>query len=32
VSRQSSALKAYKAEFEKRLRSAKLINKRFGEG
>ena len=32
VSRQSLALKAYKAEFEKRLRSAKLINKRFGEG
>ena len=32
VSRQSSALKAYKAEFEKRLKSAKLINKRFGEG
>jgi hypothetical protein len=32
VSRQSLALQAYKAEFEKRLRSAKLINKRFGEG
>ena len=32
VSRQSLALKAYKAEFEKRLRSAKLINKKFGEG
>ena len=31
-SRQSLALQAYKAEFEKRLRSAKLINKRFGEG
>ena len=31
-SRQSAALQAYKAEFEKRLRSAKLINKRFGEG
>jgi hypothetical protein len=32
TSRQSLALQAYKAEFEKRLRSAKLINKRFGEG
>ena len=31
-SRQSLALKAYKAEFEKRLKSAKLINKKFGEG
>ena len=31
-SRQSLALQAYKAEFEKRLKSAKLINKTFGEG
>ena len=31
-SRQSAALQAYKAEFEKRLKSAKLINKTFGEG